>query len=177
MGHERISSHVDLKGEVFHRLKALIEELGTGQFFTDGLRVVNAAADLSSEPDGCFISWASAEAGRVELHRDPSGKDATEILGTPDMVLEVVSRSSVAKDKVTLRDLYHRAGIPEFWLIDARRDDVAFDILVHTHEGYAPSTLQDDWRDSPIFGRRFRIERYLNPLGIWQHRLLIRRPE
>jgi Uma2 family endonuclease len=177
MSHERLSSHVDLKGEIFHRLKLLLEELGTGQFFTDGVRVVNESADVSNEPDGCYIAWESANSGKVQLNRDAGGRDATEVVGTPDMVLEVVSRSSVGKDKIKLRDLYHRAGIPEFWLVDARRDDVTFDILVLSTEGYVPSPTVDDWHESPVFGRRFRIERFVNPLGLWQYRLLVQKPE
>jgi Uma2 family endonuclease len=173
LGHERISSHVDLKGEIFHRLKLLLEELKIGQFFANGVRLVNDAVELSSEPDGYYISWVTAQSGRVQLQRDPGGKDATEVLGVPDMVLEVVSRSSVAKDKVTLRVLYHQAGIPEFWLVDARRDEIAFDILVHSPEGYTAVPVQDGWCASPTFGRQFRLERFTNPLGIWQYRLQI----
>jgi Uma2 family endonuclease len=177
MGHERISSHVDLKGEIFHRLKALLEEMNIGKYFGDGVRLVNEHADLSSEPDGCFISWDTFAKGGVHLHRDPSGTDATEVLGSPDMVLEVVSRSSVAKDKVTLRDLYHRAGIREFWLVDARRSDIAFDILVAGSHGYVQSGADGDWRVSPVFSRRFRLERTLDPLGLWQYRLYIQKHE
>src|SRR5256885_8764701 len=45
-----------------------------------------------------------------------------ELEGTPDMVLEVVSESSVQKDTKRLRQLYWQAGIREYWLVDARRE-------------------------------------------------------
>src|SRR5947208_1816919 len=41
MGHERLSSHVAIKGELARVLISLAEELDVGQFFTDGVRVVN----------------------------------------------------------------------------------------------------------------------------------------
>jgi len=176
MGHERISSHVDLKGEIFHRLKSLVEELGTGQLFTDGSRVVNDTADLSSEPDCCFFTWESVRSGRVVLQRDPGGKDATEVHGSPDMVLEVVSRSSVSKDTVVLPDLYHKAEIPEFWLIDARKDTVVFQISRMGESAYELSPSKDGWHESRVFGSSFRMERFVNPIGLWQHRLLIQKP-
>jgi Uma2 family endonuclease len=36
----------------------------------------------------------------------------------PDWVCEVVSPSTAARDRVTKRSLYARAGIPHYWLID-----------------------------------------------------------
>ena len=47
------------------------------------------------------------------------------------MALEVVSESSVHKDTVQLRELYWRAGIAEYWLVDARPASPRFDILRH----------------------------------------------
>ena len=50
--------------------------------------------------------------------------------------MEIVSPSSVSKDKKHLRECYYRAGIPEYWLIDARGEDVEFDILRRGEEKY-----------------------------------------
>jgi len=176
MGHERLSSHVDLKGEIFHRLKSLVEELGTGQLFTDGTRVVNETADLSSEPDCCFFTWDSVKSGRVKLQRDPNGKDATEVHGSPDMVLEVVSRSSVSKDTVVLPELYYQAEIPEFWLIDARKDAVVFQIFHRGESAFELFPSNEGWHESRVFACTFKMERFVNPIGLWQHRLLIQKP-
>jgi len=51
-----------------------------------------------------------------------------ELEGTPDMVLEVVSASSVVKDTETLLQLYWQAGIPEYWLVDARGEALEFTV-------------------------------------------------
>lgn len=61
-------------------------------------------ADLSTMPDGIFVTWRSLEAGRLKRVR------GTEefIEGTPDLVLEVVSHHSV--------QLEDRLGDPDFTL-------------------------------------------------------------
>lgn len=173
MSHERLSSHVSLKGEFARALIALAEELDLGQFFTDGVRVVNESADLSNEPDGCFISWAAVRDGRVQFQDSRDGEDVSELVGSPDMVLEIVSPSSVRKDTVRLPELYHRAGIPEYWLIDARRDDIEFQLFRHTAEGYTPAPEAGGWKQSAVFGRQVRLERTRNRIGIWQYKLQV----
>jgi Uma2 family endonuclease len=58
------------------------------------------------------------------------GGDYIEILGSPDLVVEIVSDSSVRKDTTLLRDAYWKAGVREYWLFDARGAEIRFDILV-----------------------------------------------
>jgi Uma2 family endonuclease len=174
MGHERLSSHVALKGDLTRALIGLAEELAAGEFYTDGSRLVNEAANLSCEPDGCYLTWQSVTAGRVQLRRSADGADVTEIVGTPEMVLELVSPSSVRKDTTRLVEAYHRAGIPEYWLVDARRDELVFRIFHQTPAGYIESGPTDGWRQSLVFRRQVRLDRTLNPIGIWKYRLLVR---
>jgi Uma2 family endonuclease len=174
MSHERLSSHVSLKGELARALIQLAQELDLGQFFTDGVRVVNEAADLSNEPDGCLISWAAVQEHRIRLQESRDGEDVTEVVGSPDMVLEIVSPSSVHKDTVRLPELYHRAGIREYWLIDARYDDIEFQVFRHTPGGYVRAAEIEGWKQSDVFGRQFRLERARNRLGVWEYRLQAR---
>jgi Uma2 family endonuclease len=176
MGHERLSSHVSLKGEFARALITLAQELGIGQFFTDGARVVNETADLSNEPDGCYITQESVTSSRVQFRRGTGDRDVTEVIGSPDMVLEIVSPSSVRKDTVLLPPVYHRAGIREFWLVDAQDDDISFEILHHTADGYVAAIPTDGWRHSHVFNRRFRLERTESPIGIAEYRLLVQSP-
>jgi len=38
--------------------------------------------------------------------------------GTPDLAVEVLSRSTAHRDRTLKRDAYREAGIPEYWLVD-----------------------------------------------------------
>jgi Uma2 family endonuclease len=122
-------------------------------------------ADLSTEPDGTFVSWAALETGRIRLVEAEGNGDFVELEGTPDMVLEVVSSSSVRKDTVELRDRYWRAGIAEYWLVDARSSSVRFEILRHEREGYAAVEAQDGWLASTVFGHMFQLGQQSDRLG------------
>lgn len=175
MGHERISSHVALKTALAEVLGALARELQAGRFFGDGCQLVDVEADLSAEPDGCYLSWDAVTEGRVTLKKSYDGEDVTELIGPVDMVLEVVSPSSVRKDKTLLPELYHRAGVREYWVIDARKAELSFKMFRHSPEGYARVKLADKkWLPSLVFGREFRLERSRDKIGIWQYTLHVR---
>jgi hypothetical protein len=83
--------------------------------------------------------------------------------GAPDLVVEVVSTSSVAKDRQRLPALYAKAGVPELWLVDARDEPPAFEIWsLHAgaYEQVAPEdSPPDGWTASPVLGCRFRLQR------------------
>ncbi len=40
------------------------------------------------------------------------------IMGAPTMVVEIISPTSVYRDRVTKKNLYERFGIQEYWLVD-----------------------------------------------------------
>lgn len=164
MSKEQIFTHVQVKTKYTIVVGGLVERDELGMFLADGLLLTNVAANISGKPDGTFISNDSLVSGRVRLIE---GKDDgfVEVEGTPDMVLEILSRSSEYKDKVWLRQAYWEAGIPEYWLVDARQDPVEFDILRHTARGYVASRKQDGWVKSAVLGKSFQLIRQTNALG------------
>jgi Uma2 family endonuclease len=129
--------------------------------------LVNELANLSTEPDGLFYLWTTMQSGRLRLVPGQSA-GFMQLEGTPDSVLEVVSDGSKVKDLVKLRDLYWKAQIPEYWLVDARADAVQFDILRHAADGYQATAAEDGWLRSGVLGHSFRIERTTDPLGFAQ---------
>jgi Uma2 family endonuclease len=162
---EKLYTHNQVKGEMTRSLSDLLRGLGWGRFVTDGMLLRNADADLSTEPDGVVLSFEAMRTGRVR-RLEGEGADCLILDGTPEMVLEVVSDTSVRKDTVDLRELYWKAGIPEYWLIDARGDTVRFDILKHGPKGYTPTRRQaGGWLRSNVFDRSFRIVQEPDPLG------------
>jgi Uma2 family endonuclease len=175
MSGEDIQGHVLVKAAISHALYQLCEEGDLGLFLPDGAQVVNEAANVSNIPDAVFVAWDTLEAERARLITDPDDPDrCRELEGTPDWVLEVVSDSSVQKDTVQLRDAYHRAGIPEYWLVDARGEALDFQILVWRDAGYQPAPRRGHWQRSPTFARRFRLQRRRGRMGLWRYSLEVR---
>jgi Uma2 family endonuclease len=101
-----------------------------------------------------YISHKSRRAGQVRWEQ---GTESLEVIGSPDMVLEVVSSHSIQKDTVVLRELYSRAAILEYWLVNPLHGELTFDILRNTDEGYVPARKVAGWTRSAVFRKSFRI--------------------
>ncbi len=169
---EELETHAKVKMEIARVLATWNKKRRRGEFYPDGALVSNATAELSTEPDASFVSWQALEQGRARLvPREGLEGQYMEIEGTPDWVLEVVSRSSVTKDTRRLRQAYYQAGIPEYWLIDARRTDVDFQILIRGKTAYETVTVRDGWQESSVFRQRFRLVRQRIRLGLWDYTL------
>jgi Uma2 family endonuclease len=175
MSPEELETHNLVKTEVERVIANLNVELDLGKFYSDRSLLRNQATGLSTEPDGMFVSWQAIESGRVRLlpHRRRPGR-VREIEGAPDWVLEVISESSVRDDTVELRREYHRAGIREYWLIDARGKAIVFQVLQHRRSGYVAARHRGGWVHSKVFGRRFRLERRRDRMGFWQYVLRVK---
>ena len=93
------------------------------------------------------------------------------MVGTVDWVLEIVSPSSRRKDKKLLRDAYYKAGIAEYWLVDALGDEIEFQLLVSGDGGYVAAQAADGWLASPTFRRSFKLTRERDDDGYWFYTL------
>jgi Uma2 family endonuclease len=60
---------------------------------------------------------------------DMSKLDGKACVGAPDMVVEVLSPSSVRHDKLTKYNLYQQAGIREYWIVETESKMVQVCIL------------------------------------------------
>jgi Uma2 family endonuclease len=173
LSREELFSHNQVKGTFTFAILALLEQIPTGRFVLDRMLLSNAAANLSTEPDGLFFLWDTLKSGRLRLI-EGSVQGYVELEGTPDMVLEVISRSSVRKDTERLRELYWRAGISEYWLVDARGTSLRFDIFRHTKEGYVATEPHDGWLRSNVFGHAFQLIRLTDAVGLPQFKVQAR---
>ena len=160
---EQLFTHNQVKGEFAIVLGGMMKSDHLGRYFHDRTLLTNAEAGLSTEPDGTLVSYASPKRDRVRLLEAEEG--FLELEGTPDMVLEVVSSTSVEKDTVVLRELYWQADIPEYWLVDARGDRLQFDILRRRPTGYVATRTQAGWLKSAVFGKSFRLSSRPDELG------------
>jgi Uma2 family endonuclease len=177
MSNEEWEAHVGVKTEVYAVLAPLVRQEKLGKFYADGGLLTNEAAGVSNNPDACFCSRESLRSARVRVvaRKGQPGR-LQDLVGTPDWVLEVISDSSVGKDTEQLRKAYHKAGIPEYWLIDARGDEIQFTILIHRKAGYVAAGVKDGWQRSKAFGRDFRFTRQQDEFGLWEYTLAVRHP-
>jgi Uma2 family endonuclease len=164
MSKEQIFSHNQVKHEYNMVLGGIAKQLRLGRYFPDGVLLSNEEAGLTCQPDGTFVSRQRLREGKVRL-RQGAQIGYVELEGAADMVLEVVSASSVEKDTEILRELYARAGISEYWLVDARAEPLVFEILRLAPKGYVPVRKQGGWLKSIVFGKSFRLIQHKDELG------------
>ena len=173
MSKEQVFSHVLVKTEIASTLRSLVKAGQMGMYLVDGALLSNVAANISGKPDGMFLSTGTLQSKRARLVEGME-EGFLEVEGSPDMVLEVISPTSVRKDKVTLRQAYWEAGIREYWLVDARQGPPVFDILRSTARGYAATRKQQGWLKSAVFGKAFRLVARTTPLGHPDYSLEVR---
>jgi Uma2 family endonuclease len=163
MSPEDIYTHGTPKIAISSKLHILVAEAELGFVVSDSTRLKSRFADLSVEPDVIVVLSDTLKAGKVRsspASRRKSPVRYSGLDGAPDLVVEVVSDGSVKKDTQRLPPLYARAGIPELWLVDARSEDLRFEI--HTlHGGRYEIVRQDEkgWVHSPRLQRFFRLVR------------------
>ena len=83
-----------------------VMEAQLGRLFIAPLDVVLSATNVV-QPDLVFISNA-----RMHIITDAN------IQGAPDLVVEVLSPSTAARDWRTKHDLYAEHGVQEYWIVD-----------------------------------------------------------
>lgn len=174
MSPEYFDTHNFIKTEVTSVIHQLVKQQQSGRVFSDRTLFTNLDAGVSTEPDALFVSHESMRSGWCR--REPSATrpgDSMELVGAPDWVLEIVSRSSLRKDKKLLRDAYYRAGVGEYWIIDALGDAIEFQLLTRGEKEYEAAQPQDDWLKSPTFDQFFQLTREVDAEGLAQYTLAV----
>ena len=92
-----------------------------------------------------------------------------EVEGAADLVVEIVSDTSVIKDTRRLPAAYFTAGVREFWLADARGQQPIFLIHGRGPAGFEPVVRDaDGFQPSAVLGRRFRLDTGRDADGNWE---------
>ncbi len=170
MSPEDFFCHGTLKVELIRVLSQRVKDAGSGHLVTDRTRVSCPDADLSAEPDIVFVSNESLDTGRARLVAAAAGhpRRYVELEGAPDLVVEIVSDRSVVKDTRRLPEAYFKAGVGEFWLADARSEQLVFLIHRPGPSGFQPVEPDSDgFQDSAVLGCRFRLDGRRDPRGNW----------
>jgi Uma2 family endonuclease len=168
MSPENLFFHGTLKSRICATLVNLVEEQELGYLFVDSTRITSVEAGVSAEPDIVFLSDDAIETGRVTLVPKSSGEENSyvEIEGPPDLIVEIVSDSSEKKDTQRLPAAYFAAGVPEFWLVDARREPLLFQIYDRGERGFHPAVVDaTGFQHSVVLNKNFRLECKRNSRG------------
>jgi Uma2 family endonuclease len=160
---EEFYTHNQVKLAFLQTVGPIVESHNSGYLIPDRMGITNTRIGLSGEPDAAFSSYQTIRSKRLRMVRGKRG--VTELTGTPDMVLEVVSHSSIGKDTKVLFEMYESSGVPEYWLIDVRGKAIRFEICCHVDGVYAATTKTDGWIRSIVFAHEFRVTKTKNPLG------------
>jgi Uma2 family endonuclease len=176
MSPERLNSHSSIKANILYALMQYGFETNRGIAHGDGVLVTNEMAAVSNEPDASFLLFESLRTGQVVLNLDKDEKDYVEVVGSPDLLVEAVSPSSIRKDISKLRMLYHDARVSEYWLVDARKPAIDFKLLTWTPAGYDTIPTADGWQHSPVLERNVRIVKEELPYQLLRYRVELRTP-
>ena len=101
LGHQRIGTQLGW------RLAQFVTERGLGEVFFAPCDVVLSNTDVA-QPDLLFVSHERA-------HLLLGGAN---VLGAPDLVVEILSPSTAGRDQTLKRALYAKHGVQEYWLVD-----------------------------------------------------------
>jgi Uma2 family endonuclease len=167
---EDLFCHGTLKGEIHGTLHQIVKRRNLGYLFVDRTRVSSVEADLSAEPDIVLVAHEALADGRVRLIAKASGEVGryVELEGAPDLIVEIVSDASTAKDTQRLPEAYFKAGVPEFWLADARRGPLVFRIHERGPSGYrAVEEDCDGFQYSAALGCGFRLDGRRDARNCW----------
>lgn len=178
MSPEELYTHGAVKSEIGTELHLRIARTDLGTVYIDRGRVSCPAAELSVEPDVLVVLWDSIDSGRIReipKKRTADPERMIELEGTPDLVVEVISDSSVGKDRRRLPPRYAAAGVPELWLVDVRRG-LRFDLHVLGPDGYRTAPPDGGgWVLSPLLGP-VRLRRKRVRPDRWSYRLEVGTP-
>lgn len=97
--------HQELLIRLVFELEGYRRTTGAGRLLIAPTDVVISGIDVV-QPDLLYI----VERGSAEV--------GAHVTGAPDLVVEILSPSNRRYDEVTKRNLYERAGVGEYWLVD-----------------------------------------------------------
>ena len=150
---EEVHGHGGVKVAIVGAIFMINEDEDLGELSSDHTRIASPDAGLSCEPDVVFIAHETISSGAVKYIPKAGHSDRfVEIEGGPDLVVEIVSDSSVNKDTRRLPPAYFQAGVKEYWLVDARGEGVQFQIHTRGATGFDAIEMNaDGFQHSKVF--------------------------
>lgn len=109
--------HQRLSGNLYFTLRQYVTEKKLGEVFYSPIDVF--LNDYNApQPDLVFVS----EGKKNMITNDG-------IIGIPDLVVEIISPSSIRRDRFDKRAIYERFAIPEYWIADPQNQEIEVYVL------------------------------------------------
>lgn len=123
------------------RLGGLVEEQGLGLLLPAPTEVILPGVATPAQPDVLFVR---------EERRQLVAEQ--QVVGPPDLVIEVLSPSSIRHDRFTKFNAYEEAGIPEYWIVSPKGRTVEIYQLQEGEYVLTGEYSQDEPLVSPSLG-------------------------
>ena len=105
--------HQRVLRELWMSLVRILMDTGRGEVLCAPLLVQFPGTEDRVQPDLLFVS---------NERRSIIGEK--QVLGAPDLVVEILSPSTAHRDRGVKLDLYARHGVPQYWIADPVKDAV-----------------------------------------------------
>lgn len=132
--------HQEIVMKLILRLGSLIETQSSGILYPSPIEVVLPEA-TPVQPDLVFI-----QDGRRNIIKP------NRIEGPPDLVVEILSPSSVRYDRVTKFEVYESGGVQEYWVLNPKTKSVEIYNLEEGLYNLFNEYNADEPIHSPLFG-------------------------
>ena len=118
-------------GALFHEF---VQGRGLGQHFAAPCDVVLSNTDVV-QPDLLFVA----------REREHVLRNGDNVRGAPDVVVEILSPATAARDRTFKRALYAKHGVKEYWLVDPDARTVT--VLLLEGRGFAVAGVYGPGQD------------------------------
>ena len=120
-------AHQEISGELFRQIANYLEGKKCRVYAAPfAVRLFEKPTDDASSVDTVVEPDLSVVCDRDKL-------DAKGCKGAPDLVIEILSPSSIRNDRLTKFNLYQRAGVREYWIVNPSEKSVQVFVLESGH--------------------------------------------
>lgn len=119
-------THASVGARIVGLLDAHVRRHRLGTVFDSSLGYILPSDDVL-EPDASFVSTARFEANRPSRPNE-------YLRAVPNLVVEILSPGTAARDRTEKKELYEQNGVDEYWIVDS--DHRAVTVFVREPRGY-----------------------------------------
>lgn len=110
--------HQKVSAEIFKQISSFLEDKPCEVYYAPfGVRLFEQDGDSPDDVD-------TVVEPDISVVCDHSKLDDYGCKGAPDMVIEILSPSTLRHDRIVKLDLYQRAGVREYWIADPQNRSI-----------------------------------------------------